>query len=915
LFILIACENPLEDIIAYDLLPSYTITVVNDGNGTTNPVIETLKKGEELTVSASPAQGYSFVCWTIEEVTGIIINDQQEAETIIVLNEGNATIQAHFAIFPSAEFTLHPSEGEAPLVVTFHDESTGDITGWEWDFGDGSSSLDQNPVHSYLSPANYTVSLAVTGPAGTDIETKKKCINVGNVPAAVFSYDPSTGDDPLIVTFTDESTGDIFSWNWSFGDGEKSTDQNPTHTYVSPGNYTVSLTVTGPRGEDTIAIQDCINVGEFPLASFTVSATQCEPGDIVTFTDTSTGDINNWSWDFGDGGTSTDINPSHQYTDAGYYTVTLETTGPSGTDTETTTISVGEPPVADFTANIENGQVPLTVSFNDSSTGDYDLWEWDFNNDSTIDSYQQNPSYSFTVPGIYTVSLRITGSGGTDTIEKSNLIEVVAHPEIVIKKDESVLSNGSGIYTFSTTFVEATSLNTEFTIENSSSWTGNPDATMEISGISVTGTDSAMFTLLSGTINPISVSPSTPLTIPSGSSETFNISFTPASGGLKSATVVIEHDDIDEASPYTYTVRGTGTGFRTIESDGNVGHYSSIAASDNVIYAAYMDYTNTNFYLQKSFDKGATWLSEPIEIDGFSNGWDGISIALSGDNILNIAYNKNDAIWYARSTDGGATWSLKKKLDDTASNDYSITPSIAHSPDGSNIYVSYYSTSSTDGFYIAVSNDGGQSFGYNSFSTGNWSGICSSITVERIDTEDHIYASYDRNDGYVYFVKSVDSGQNWSTPIAAGSGNPQKATSIAVDGSDIYIAWNDQDDNLKFMYSSNSGNSFNSPITICSSTSDTYDFTNRALGMISGGTGRSDDSLYIIYSYYHDLVLRKSTNGGQNWEAEVNLNEAATVMNPALFVLGESIYITYYDYRTSYRDLLFVKSTNKGLTW
>ena len=168
-------------------------------------------------------------------------------------------------------------------------------------------------------------------------------------PAAGFSANPTSGDFPLNVNFTDTSTGSISSWSWNFGDGGSSTAQNPSHTYTAAGTYTVSLTVTGPGGSDTDTQVNLITVSAPPTpptASFGATPTSGDAPLVVAFNDTSSGDVTSWSWNFGDGGSSAAQNPNHTYTAAGTYTVSLTVSGPGGSDTETQTnlITVTDPP-------------------------------------------------------------------------------------------------------------------------------------------------------------------------------------------------------------------------------------------------------------------------------------------------------------------------------------------------------------------------------------------------------------------------------------------------------------------------------------------------------------------------------------------------------------------------------------------
>jgi PKD repeat protein len=273
----------------------------------------------------------------------------------------------------------------------------------------------------------------VTGPGGTDTETKTGYITVSEVPpAADFSGTPTTGYRPLTVQFTDGSSGSITSRSWTFGDGGTSTAQNPSHQYSSTGTYTVTLTVTGPGGTDTETKTGYIVVTEAPpIANFSGTPTTGYRPLTVQFTDGSSGSITSRSWTFGDGGTSTAQNPSHQYSSTGTYTVTLTVTGPGGTDTETKTgyIVVTEaPPVANFSGAPTSGYMPLTVNFLDVSAGNITNWSWNFGDGGT--STAQNPSHTYNATGTYTVSLTVTGPGGTDTETKTGYIHVSSAPPL-----------------------------------------------------------------------------------------------------------------------------------------------------------------------------------------------------------------------------------------------------------------------------------------------------------------------------------------------------------------------------------------------------------------------------------------------------------------------------------------------------
>jgi len=186
-----------------------------------------------------------------------------------------------------ANFGGDPVSGYRPLDVQFTDNSTGNPTAWEWDFGDGGSSTEQNPSHEYTAAGTYTVSLTVTSAQGTENLTKTDYIEVTEAPpTAEFSADPLSGPKPLEVDFTDESTGTVNSYFWTFGDGGTSMDQNPTHTYTAVGKWSVKLTVNGPGGSDTRTRWWYITVTDEPIDDDTVDDDTVPDDDTVVDDDT-----------------------------------------------------------------------------------------------------------------------------------------------------------------------------------------------------------------------------------------------------------------------------------------------------------------------------------------------------------------------------------------------------------------------------------------------------------------------------------------------------------------------------------------------------------------------------------------------------------------------------------------------------
>ena len=154
-----------------------------------------------------------------------------------------------------AEFQADVASGTSPLTVRFDDLSYAsegiDGCEWYWDFGDGTFSYDREPIHAYTTPGVYTVSLKVTDELeNEDTEVKEAFIVVETDPPLHAEFTSTDRRTPK-VSFVDQSSGDITSWEWDFGDGTTSTEQNPTHSYKTGGQYTVTLTVYGPGGSET----------------------------------------------------------------------------------------------------------------------------------------------------------------------------------------------------------------------------------------------------------------------------------------------------------------------------------------------------------------------------------------------------------------------------------------------------------------------------------------------------------------------------------------------------------------------------------------------------------------------------------------------------------------------------------------
>lgn len=326
---------------------------------------------------------------------------------------------------PNANFTSDVSRGFAPLVVRFTDQSTGTITSYDWNFGDGSRNSNRNPRHTFRTPGAYDVRLTVVGPGGQSNFSRRIVVQGSNPPVANFTLNPSSGVTPLRVQFADTSTGDVTSYLWNFGDGITTTERNPSHDFTTVGEYNVILEVRGRDGSTSRVTKKVSVVNpqvQKPVADFTPKTLTGTAPLNVEFKSTSTGQIDTYLWDFGNGDTSIDANPIYQYREPGTYNVKLTVSNEGGPSEATGTITVNrapEAPVANFTADPTSGNAELLVQFTDQSSGTIVQREWNFGDGAT--SSDVSPSHEFTEAGTYTVRLTLLGEGDTSDFHEVDI--------------------------------------------------------------------------------------------------------------------------------------------------------------------------------------------------------------------------------------------------------------------------------------------------------------------------------------------------------------------------------------------------------------------------------------------------------------------------------------------------------------
>ncbi len=422
-------------------------------------------------------------------------------------NAGDSTnaVMGNSTFAPVANFSATPTNGPKTLEVTFTDRSTGSITNWVWDFGDGTTSntVSGGVSHAYNAAGIYTVSLSVTGPLGSNLRTSSNLVVVtegllitslrpngsdmevkfnsiagqfyrveytdslsppdwkaalqfipgtGNIitanhaggagrpsrfyrvvtltnndllPAANFTGSPIFGLTPLTVTFVDLSSGYVTNRFWDFGDGSSTntTATSVSHTYTSAGTRAVTLTVSGPTGDSALTRPTYITA----IDQLLITSIQAAGADILIRFTSKPGEFYRV-----------------EYTDsllpALWRTAIGVVPGTGNILTAAHIGGVGNPsrfyriarlgasdlvPAADFVSNPNFGQIPLKVTFTDTSTGYITNRFWDFGDGSTTNTTGTVVTHTYVSPGTNTVTLTVSGPVGNSSRTRENYISTI----------------------------------------------------------------------------------------------------------------------------------------------------------------------------------------------------------------------------------------------------------------------------------------------------------------------------------------------------------------------------------------------------------------------------------------------------------------------------------------------------------
>lgn len=338
---------------------------------------------------------------------------------------------------PTAAFTVTTTGLALKVDGTTSTDPDGPISSYAWAFGDGSTGIGSTTTHTYAAAGTYPVTLTVTDAGGLTGKVSSSVtvapLPPNKPPVAAFTSTVSALSVNLDGSTSTDPDGTVASWSWNFGDNTPAgTGSKLSHTYADAGTYHVTLTVKDDNGATDSVTHDVVvtsppPVNQPPTAAFTSSSV-----DLVASFDGSTskdpdGTIASYSWDFGDNSAgSASVKPTHTYTAAGTYHVSLTVTDNQGaTDKVTSTITVSAPPpanvppVAAFTVTTSN----LTANFDGSTSSDPDgtvaAYSWNFGDNSAMSTLTK-PSHTYALAGTYQVTLTVTDNKGA--------INSVTHP-------------------------------------------------------------------------------------------------------------------------------------------------------------------------------------------------------------------------------------------------------------------------------------------------------------------------------------------------------------------------------------------------------------------------------------------------------------------------------------------------------
>lgn len=328
---------------------------------------------------------------------------------------------------PSLQILNLPDSGCLPFTkkIITDQYSANSVNGLQWNFGDGSFSNAASPIHTYTSAGYFDVTLFADKTDGCiDTISIKNAIHVTRAPLADFKTDVTNACAYTKIHFTNLSSADATKWGWEFNEGTTSEEREPVYTFKDSGYVSVTLVAFNGGCSDTVTKSRLIYLK--PSVAKLKYTSDCSNPGLIKFSNQSIV-ADTWKWTFGDGTTSTEWSPLHQYTTPGEYSAWLETNN-NATKCyylQTVPVKILSHKVSFYasdTIGCKNQQLKFSVV---GDTINFNRFTWDMGDGNILNSRQASIVYEYAKPGNYTVRLMaISSSNCVDSVVKENYIRV-----------------------------------------------------------------------------------------------------------------------------------------------------------------------------------------------------------------------------------------------------------------------------------------------------------------------------------------------------------------------------------------------------------------------------------------------------------------------------------------------------------
>ncbi|GLR16101.1 hypothetical protein GCM10007940_07160 [Portibacter lacus] len=333
-------------------------------------------------------------------------------------DEDSKIIQQYIEVMPLPEAGFSYVQDE--MLITFQNNSQNGKS-YSWDFGDGTTSNLPNPTHEFANEGNYNVKLIVENDC-SQIETNLD-VPVFNKLVAGFNTDVTDICATNNIQFTDQSSGNATSWNWTFPGGTPatSTERNPVVSYENAGTYDVILKVNSETEEIIETRTDFVNVSELPISEFQY---EVDKNKVQFFNLSKNGD--EFKWSFG----SDELSPVFEFDEEKAYEVSLITFNSCSSDTMTQIIDLYNEADTYGNFSISSNSYCLSdeISFIDLSSEDITEWLWEFPGGTPSTSTEKNPKVNYEAFGVYDVKLTVTNGFNTRVVELEDYVTIIEKP-------------------------------------------------------------------------------------------------------------------------------------------------------------------------------------------------------------------------------------------------------------------------------------------------------------------------------------------------------------------------------------------------------------------------------------------------------------------------------------------------------